>query len=105
MSADQHPSNVEVRRWAEAQPWGHKVSGTGGMPSQLIRAWDKAHPDRPYVKSQAHHGTPSGYHTQGCRCDRCTRAAVDYDGDRYHTRAFDEGRESTRTRRNAGESA
>lgn len=88
---DQYPSNVEVHRWAETQPWGHKVSRTR-MSRDLIRAWDKAHPDRPYVKSEAYHGTAGGYDNHGCRCRRCTDAARAGWLGRYHARAFEEGR-------------
>lgn len=72
-----HPNNVEIHRWAEAQPWGHKVTSKG-ITNQLIAAWNKAHPDRPYVKSEAHHGTAGGYGSRGCRCRPCTDAATAY---------------------------
>lgn len=71
MSA-QYPSNVEVHRWVEAQPWGHKASAARITP-QMIKAWDKAHPDRPYVKAEAYHGTPTGYRYD-CKCDACREA-------------------------------
>lgn len=75
--SDQYPSNVEVHRWAQAQPWGHKVPGNwavGATGRQIIAAWNKAHPDRPYVKAEAYHGTLSGYGMHNCRCERCTAA-------------------------------
>jgi hypothetical protein len=68
MSTSPYPSNIEVRRWAEAK--GLPVHFQGMLPLSLIKAWDRAHPDRPFVKSEARHGTFSGY-AQGCRCDPC----------------------------------
>lgn len=72
---DQYPSNVEVHAWAREQPWGHKVSSRA-ISRQLILAWDRAHPDRPYVRSEAYHGTEGGYVNHNCRCDRCTDVAT-----------------------------
>jgi len=51
------------------------VIANGSLPKFVIIAWDRAHPDRPYVVSEAYHGTVSGYNSRHCRCDRC-RAAV-----------------------------
>lgn len=72
-----YPSNVEVHRWAEAQPWGHKVP-KNGMGRELIAAWNRAHPGRLYVKAQAFHGTLGGYNSHHCRCDACTSASTNY---------------------------
>jgi hypothetical protein len=74
--SDQYPTSVELHRWAETQPWGHKVSPRFISPD-LIKAWNRAHPERPYVKSEAYHGTTGGYNNQGCRCDACRRAHTD----------------------------
>ena len=90
---DQYPSNVEVHRWAQAQPWGHKVPmrnwRAGAVGRQIIAAWDKAHPDRPYVRSEAYHGTPSGYTKRDCRCERCTAAAADEKRERRRAADFE----------------
>lgn len=81
MSTDIYPSSVEVRRWIEQQPWGHKVGSKGRFPVAAIKAWDRAHPDRPYKASEAYHGTIGGY-KHGCRCSRCTKAATDHETQR-----------------------
>lgn len=72
---DQYPNTTEIRRWAQAQSWGHKVADSGKMPWQVFPAWNKAHPARPYVKGQAHHGTARGYNDLRCHCDRCAEWA------------------------------
>jgi hypothetical protein len=70
----QYPNFMEIRRWAQAK--GLPVSGVGKLPYGLIKAWDRAHPDRPFVKAEAHHGSATGYTQYGCRCEPCTAVAV-----------------------------
>lgn len=72
---DQYPNNYEIRAW------GRKVNpratpNRGALPIALIAGWNRAHPDRPYVKREAYHGTIGGYNNHGCRCDRCREAAA-----------------------------
>lgn len=86
-----YPNNIEIRRWAQQQPWGHKVSETGQLPKGVVVAWNRAHPDRPYVAREAHHGTTGGYENRGCRCRRCTDAASAKSNGDYHARKFEAG--------------
>jgi hypothetical protein len=79
MTADtsRYPNGPELRAWANDRQPG-LIAAAGQLPRFLILAWNKAHPDRPYVPSQAHHGTPHGYSNKGCRCDRCLDAGRRY---------------------------
>jgi hypothetical protein len=84
----QYPSTPEVRDWAMTVTPG-AVSMRGELPKVVIAGWNKTHPDRPYVKNQAHHGTPSGYNSRNCRCDRCMEAVRQVSRNRYdHDRTF-----------------
>lgn len=73
-----YPSNPEVRAWGMARK-PDMVPNRGRLPNFLIIAWNRAHPDRPYVATEAYHGTTSGYWNRGCRCERCTACAVRYE--------------------------
>lgn len=73
LNTDQYPSNAELRRWAMSKKAGASLSYVGGLPRFVILAWNRAHPERPYVASQAHHGMRKGYE-KGCKCDRCLDA-------------------------------
>lgn len=68
-----YPSTSEIRNWANSKRPG-VIQDKGQLPRYLILAWNKAHPGRPYVAAQAHHGTTNGYAKYGCRCDRCREA-------------------------------
>ena len=81
----QYPNARELRDWANAKQPGI-VQDKGHLPRFVILAWDKAHPDRPYVKAQAHHGTARGY-GRGCRCDRCLDVGRRNGRERYRTDA------------------
>lgn len=64
-----HPTNPEVRAWADAR--FYNVPKSGALPDWVIAEWDKRHPKRKYVREQAHHGTLTGYTYHGCREDCC----------------------------------
>lgn len=83
MSTEQYPNTLEIRRWAELK--GLPVKYTGALPIGLIKAWNKTHPERPFVKSQGAHGTVGGVN-DGCRCDRCQEFADGYNRDVYAAR-------------------
>jgi hypothetical protein len=87
MSTDQYPSTAEIRAWARTKRAGAALSPKGRLPQFVILGWNKAHPDRPYVASQSHHGTPQGYMRHRCRCDRCLEAGRAYRRESYHLRA------------------
>lgn len=72
---EQYPNNTEIRAWAmSVNP--RAVSRRGQLSRAVIAGWNKTHPDRPYVASEAYHGTTCGYVDYDCRCDRCSAVAT-----------------------------
>lgn len=67
------PNYHELRQFAEAR--GVTVSRKHPPPPSLVAAWDKAHPDRPYVHSHRFHGTSAGRYFHRCSCARCINGA------------------------------
>lgn len=78
----EYASAREVRDWANAKQPG-TVRHTGHFPRFVILAWNRAHPDRPYVEGKGWHGSVTGYTAKGCRCEPCTEAARAYWRARY----------------------
>jgi hypothetical protein len=78
MNTDQYPSSKELRTWAQSKRAGAGVGDLGALPNCVVLAWNRAHPERPYVRSQSHHGTWNGYSTKSCRCERCLEAGRAY---------------------------
>lgn len=82
------PSAAEVRAWGmERNP--RALSAKGQLPLALVKAWNKAHPDRQFVKAEGFHGTPQGYMSRDCRCNRCLEAGRRYERERRRTIAED----------------
>lgn len=67
----QHPTNPEVRAWADKRYYD--VPKAGMLPQWVIDEWNRTHPKRKYVSRElAVHGTLSGYTYHGCREECCT---------------------------------
>lgn len=83
-AASPYPSNDEVRQWAMTKKAGAGMSYRGALSRAAIAGWDREHPDRPYVASEAYHGSTGGYTSHNCRCRPCTTAgsAASMDGRR-----------------------
>lgn len=77
----QYPNNAEVRAWADERFFD--VPTRGRLPGWVIEEWDKAHPVRKYVASEAYHGTLSGYTYRGCREECCESVWNEYQANYY----------------------
>ena len=75
-----YPNNEEVRAWADAR--FYDVPARGKLPAWVVEEWDKAHPKRKYVHSEAHHGTLGGTTQHGCTCLKCVRRRRSYFNER-----------------------
>lgn len=98
LDMSRYPSTLEIRRWAQARKPGH-VGDLGHLPKVVIVAWNRTHPDRPYVGGQSFHATVNGY-LDGCRCIGCCESGRA--GNREYARRSREG--DTRRSRESAES-
>jgi hypothetical protein len=72
-----YPNNEEVRAWANDR-FGDVVRSRGRMPHWVVQEWNKTHPKRKYVKTQAHHGTLHGATYRKCSCAKCSKRLSRY---------------------------
>jgi hypothetical protein len=77
------PSAGELRQFARG-----KIATRGMIPNALVKAWNRANPDRPYVKGENFHGTIEGYHNRACHCDRCLEVGRSHARDNYYSHGF-----------------
>ncbi len=77
-----YPSILEIRRWAQSR--GAALGNRGGIPRHIMIAWDRVNPDRPFVKGEAYHGSPTGYNLHECRCQQCLEVGRAYHRERYY---------------------
>lgn len=82
------PSTQELRDWAMSKSAGRNLGRMGSLPHPVIAGWNKTHPERPFVKTEAFHGTLNGYLHRECRCDRCLLAGRTYESERYADRKW-----------------
>lgn len=73
--ANPYPTTDEIRQWAMSKKAGAGLSYSGPLPKAVIAGWNRTHPDRPYVRSEAYHGSTHGYINMNCRCAPCTASA------------------------------
>ena len=84
MARSDYPTVAEVREWG--MKYYHGVHPSSRLPHWLIAEWDRHHPKRKYVASEAHHGSLYGYTKRKCKCDECRAIWNAYVNRRYHER-------------------
>lgn len=83
-----HPKGVSIVPLDKVTPEGRRAVSLAdrivGIEYDLEEGDDVGHvvtfltPQRGHTLVQTEHGTYNGYHNQGCRCARCTRAHTTY---------------------------